>query len=261
MNIRYIDVHCHLQFPEFDEGRDEILEEMKEKGIAAILVGTEKESSERAIALAEPHEHLFATVGLHPNDSPHEEWDGDAFRKMAQHPKVVAIGECGFDFFRPEDTDIDAKERQENIFRAQLQLAQEVGKPAMVHARPSKGAQDAYHETARLLREYEGVVANMHFFVGGVEEVDLLSSLGATFSYPGVVTFARDYDDPVRRVPNDRIMTETDAPYAAPKNRRGKRNDPLSIPEILEALAAIREEDTETLREAVLKNAKNTFSL
>jgi TatD DNase family protein len=156
---------------------------------------------------------------------------------------------------------VGAKERQEKAFRIQLSLAKELGKPVMVHARPRKGTQDVYDDVARILRECPGVVANIHFFVGDIETVSELGKCGVTFSYGGVVTFARDYDEAVRSIPSGSILTETDCPYAAPASRRGKRNDPLSIPEILKALSEVRCVEEDVLRQEVREAARRVFAI
>ncbi len=121
MNVRYIDVHSHLQFDQFAHDEEKIINQMQEQSIASIVVGVDYESSKKALVLAEKHEHLFAAVGLHPNHAD-ESFDEEAFRELVQHPKVVAIGECGLDYFRPSEVNDEVKNKQKEILRGHIAL-------------------------------------------------------------------------------------------------------------------------------------------
>ncbi len=266
MNARYVDAHCHLQFGKFDADREEIIARMREQGVAAIVVGVDGPSSEAAVALAEAHEHLYAAVGLHPNDTPDEAFDPARYGALAAHPKVVAIGECGLDYFRPELINEEVKEAQCALFRAQVALAAELDKPLIIHARPSKGTQDAYADLIELLREARAthgarVRGDVHFFVGGGEQAEALYALGFTVSFTAVITFARDYDAVIRAAPLESILSETDAPYVAPVSRRGQRNDPLAVTDVALTLAALRGEDPEKVRKTLVESALRVFVL
>lgn len=264
MTSHYIDAHCHVQFEQYDEDRDRIIEQMREKGIAAIVVGCDLVSSQKAVALAEKHEHLFASVGVHPNHTD-EAFDQEAFRELAKHPKVVAIGECGLDFFRPSLLDETEKRRQTELFTMHISLATELHKPLIIHSRPSKGTQDAYHDAHAILKEaklaHPHLRGDMHFFVGGIPEAQAFMALDFTLSFTAVITFARDYDEVIRSVPLTSILSETDAPYVAPLSRRGQRNDPLSVVDVVNKIAEIRSEDPEILRTVLFTNTKNLFHL
>ncbi|HET9641309.1 MAG TPA: TatD family hydrolase [Candidatus Paceibacterota bacterium] len=264
MTPRYIDAHCHIQFDQYANDSAELIARMRDEGVIGIVVGVDIESSKRAIALAEAHEHLFASVGLHPNHTM-ELFDEAAYRELAAHPRVVAIGECGLDYFRPADVTEDVKDAQRALFRKHIALASESGKPLIIHARPSKGTQDAYGDLIGLLREgkkaHPDVSGDVHFFVGGREEANELVTLGFSVSYTAVITFARDYDATLRAVPLSHLLSETDAPYVAPASRRGERNDPLAVPEIVRKMADVRGEDEERVRETLLENARRLFSL
>jgi len=265
METRYIDAHCHLQFEQYDEDREEIIEQMREQGIAAIVVGCDLESSKKAVELAEKHEHLFASVGLHPNHARDEVFDIVQYRALAQSPKVVAIGECGLDFFRPELLNEETKQGQEAIFKEQITLAAELDKPLIIHSRPSKGTQDAYQEVLSLLQTMKTIHPNVrgdsHFFVGGKTEALAFTRLDFTLSFTAVVTFARGYDAVIRTVPLSSILAETDAPYVAPASRRGERNDPLAVIDVISKIASIREEDIETVRSTLLSNTRRMFAV
>lgn len=263
--MRYFDAHCHIQFDQFDDDRHEVLASMEREEVGGLVVGCDLESSKNAVALAEKYDFLWASIGLHPNRESNEAFDAAAFRELAAHPKVVAIGECGLDYYRPEVFDEETKRVQKEILNVQIELAASLDKALVIHSRPTKGTQDAYQDLIGILtlakKKYPSLRGDIHFFVGGVAEMQALTELGFTVSYTGVITFSRDYDEPVRRVPLAHILTETDAPYAAPKSRRGKKNDPLSIPEIVTALAEIRGEEREKVREAALSNALKIFGL
>lgn len=265
MTPRYIDAHCHLQFEQYDADRDVLIEQMRERGIAAIVVGCGIDSSRKAVKLAELHEHLYASVGLHPNHAADESFDTAVYRELALSPKVVAIGECGLDYFRPADANDEVKERQKEMFKKQIDLAAERGLPLILHPRPSKGTQDAYHDIIAILQEakkaYPNLRGDSHFFVGGEAEAAALIALDFTVSFTAVITFARDYDAVIRSVPLTSILAETDAPYVAPASRRGQRNDPLAVTEVAAKLAEIRGEDPEAVREALLESTRRLFAL
>lgn len=277
MNYSYIDIHSHLNFAAFDTDREEVMKRAREAGVAMINVGTQKDTSASAVALAEKYEGVYAAVGLHPihtaksfHDeeelgpsfakategkegfiSRAEEFDYDYYKKLALHPKVVAIGECGLDYYRVES----GKEKQEDNFRKQIELAVEVKKPLMLHIR------SAYLDAFKVLKTYTGVRGNLHFFAGTIEDSKPFLDAGFSFSFTGVISFARQYDEVVRFLPLARIMSETDCPYVAPAPYRGKRNEPAYVMEVVKKIAEIRGEDVETVRTQLLKNAHNFFNL
>lgn len=257
--MRYFDAHCHVQFPQYDEDRGAVLRRMQEAEVGGIIVGTNFASSKAATALSDG-KTLFASVGLHPNYVPDEAFDTIIYGSVARDAKVVAIGECGLDFFRPEDAEA-ARAKQEEVFRAHIGIAKEVGKPLMVHARPSKGTDDAYEAALRLLSEEPEVRANFHFFVGSPAMGKRIAELGHTCSFTAVLTFTSDYDELIRALPLESIITETDAPYAAPAENRGKRNEPTAVIEVVKVIARIRGEDEEIVREILLKNATRIFNV
>ncbi len=266
MIARYFDAHCHVQFEQYDKDRESVIEAMREHGIAGIVVGCDLESSRKAVELAERHDHLFASVGLHPNHAALERFDLSAYRALAGSAKVVAIGECGLDYYRTTGAALDdAKKEQERLFREHVALAAELGLPLIIHARPSKGTMDAYHDVIAILKEAKAqhprLSGDIHFFVGGVPEAEAFLALGFTVSFTAVVTFAREYDESIRAVPLSSILSETDAPYVAPQSRRGARNDSLAIPEVVAKIATIRGEDPETVRAILLANARRVFSV
>jgi TatD DNase family protein len=265
MPIRYVDAHCHIQFDQYAPDQKEVIERMKNESVAGIVVGIDLDSSKEAVALAGNYEHLYASVGLHPNYIAKESFDKAEFRVLAINPKVVAIGECGLDFYRPALLDEEVKRAQRETLNAHIALAAEIDKPLIIHSRPSKVTQDAYHDLIEILKEskikYPHCRGDIHFFVGGIEQAKQLIALDFTISFTAVITFSRDYDEVIKAVPLASILCETDSPYLAPASRRGQRNDPLSVIDIVSKIAQIRNEDPEVVRQALLDNTRRLFAL
>jgi TatD DNase family protein len=279
MQYAFFDVHSHIHDKAFSEDRNELIAEMKQKGFGTITVGTSLKESRDALALADAHPNIFATIGLHPADNVLEEYDADAFEKLASHEKVVAIGECGLDYHYIEtfferdqkekgvtwnkDAEVD---RQQRVFEKQIELAVSVDKPLMLHGRPSKGSMDAYEDMLHILESAHTkygnkLQGNAHFFVGNIDIAKRFIDIGFTMSFPGVITFSHDYDDVVRYVPLSMIHAETDSPYATPAPFRGQRNSPLMVQEIVAKIAVLREEPLEEVRMQLLENAKRVFGV
>lgn len=269
MISRYIDIHSHLNDKRYANDLPEVLMRMREAGVASIVVGTDRKMSEDAIALAEKEGDLWAIIGQHPTDKHEEIFDEAWYRERAKNPRVVAIGECGLDYFRfdkfsgNKDTEAD---RQKELFERQMVLAGDSDKPLMIHGRPTAGTMDAYEDLLYILKngqkEYgENVRGNVHFFVGNTDIAKQFLDLGFTVSFTGVLTFTHDYDEVVKYLPLERMMSETDAPYVAPMPHRGKRNEPAFVIETVKAIARIRGEDEERVRSVILKTARQAFGL
>lgn len=257
----YFDTHSHINDPRFEADLPEVLARMKEAGVSALVVGTEKKLSERAVQLAQEHGELFAVVGLHPTDDREERFDDALYRKLASDSKTVAIGECGLDYFRLNEEDRTKEHtRQSAVFESQLELAVSLNKPLMIHCRNAHS--DMLDILASKKREYgEKLRGNIHFFSEGPETAKKYFDLDFTISFTGVLTFARDYDETVCYAPLDRILSETDCPYVAPVPYRGKRNEPAYVVEVVKKMAEIRREDFETVREHLVKNAFRVFDI
>jgi TatD DNase family protein len=259
MQFNYFDIHSHINLKPLYEQHADILASMKEKGIGTITVGVDYETSKLAIDLAEENpELLWATIGLHPNDNIDEIFDYEKYLELARHEKVIAIGECGLDYFR--DQSEETKIRQKEIFKKQIEIAIEVGKPLMLHCRPSKGSMDAYEEALNILETYT-VICNFHFFVGNVTIAKRIVDHGWTMSFDGPITFSSDYDEVIRSAPVENIMAETDAPFAAPIPYRGKTCEPWMVIEVIKKIAEIKGMNEEVCREAMLSNAKRVFGI
>lgn len=264
--MKYFDAHCHIQFDQFAADQDALITQMKTKEVGGLVVGCDAASSRGAAELSDAHEHLWAAVGFHPNRIETEKYDEHLLRNLMMYPKVVAIGECGLDYFRPALVTDEVKQKQKEVFTRQVMLAGQTGRPLVVHSRPSKGTMDAYHDVLEILIEakltYPKLAGDIHFFVGGVGEAQAFTDLSFTLSFTAVITFARDYDEVIRSVPLTSILSETDAPYVPPESRaRGSRNDPLAVEDVVAKIAEIRGEDPETVRSTLVANAKRVFGL
>lgn len=220
--------------------------------------------------LAGRYEGMWAAVGLHPAHvspsaylDPHESaagegveiFDRDTYKTMAADPKVVAIGECGLDYFRV--TSEAVKEKQQEVFAAQITLAYEVQKPLMIHCR------DAFPDLISILKSNAlclkpGVI---HFFSGTAEEAKILLDMGFSFTFGGVITFVRDYDEVVKLIPPDRILSETDAPYVTPTPHRGKRNEPAFVVEVVKKFAELKGIPVDEMAAQIIENARRVFSI
>jgi TatD DNase family protein len=235
------DAHSHIQYSAFDSDREAVILRAREKNIKMIVVGTDYKMSIAAIELAEKYpKDIWATVGLHPNDIDNG-FDKNKFLELAQHKKVVAIGECGLDYYRNQENQKSNIKNQKEVFRQQIEIAQELNKPLMIHARASKGADDAYEDVLEFLQSSDFQLPTIfHFYAGSLGVTKKLVSAGYYFTFGGVITFTLDYDEQIKYIPLDRIMLETDAPYVAPVPYRGKRNEPSFVSEVSKRLAEIK---------------------
>lgn len=271
MDARYVDIHSHLNLSQFDHDRDRVVECMRAQNVGTITVGTCRKTSERAIAIAEAYDCCYATVGVHPCDviadggegvcdSNGEGWDSDYFKALSRHDRVVAIGECGLDYYHHGDN-VSVREREREIFIEQIMLANEVKKPLMLHIRSGRSGRNAYADTIDILKNYAHVKGNVHFFSGTEEDACAFFDLGYTISFAGVITFVRDYDDIIRLAPLDMIHAETDAPFVAPVPHRGKRNEPAFVTEVYKMIASVKGIDEETVRIHLRENSLRVFGM
>ncbi|MEK7612489.1 MAG: TatD family hydrolase [Patescibacteria group bacterium] len=274
-------MHTHVQFPAYDADREEVIRRAKAAGVKMIAVGTQAASSEAAIVLSRafPGE-VWATVGFHPNHTSsawyhdskeqgggvRETFDGALMERLARESEVVAIGECGLDYFRlPLDGDeaIKEKEEQRKVFREHISLAQKLGKPLMLHCRPSGKTDDAYEDLLQLIIDNQKITIPkiLHFYVGSLEMTKKFLEAGFYFTLGGVITFTHDYDEMVKLLPIDRILLETDAPYVAPAPHRGKRNEPSFILETARKVAELKGLEYDTVLRSTAKNTRTLFGI
>ena len=263
MNQKYIDIHSHLNLEQFDLDREEVIQKLKDENISTITIGVDYKSSVFAVELAEKHNNLFTSVGMHPTDSQGEEFNYEQMLALAKNKKVVAIGECGLDYFRKNDKEFKIKQKE--VFNLHIKLALEINKPLMIHARPSKGTMDAYNDVLDILETYKNVnpnlMANFHFFSGDLNIAKIVVGLGFTLSFDGPITFSTDYDQIIKEVPIESIMAETDSPFAAPTPYRGKRCEPQMVREVVKRIAEIKGLSLEETLNIINKNIKRVFGI
>ncbi|MDP3988930.1 MAG: TatD family hydrolase [bacterium] len=275
--MEYIDIHTHLNLAAFNDDREEVLRRTHEGGVGIINVGTQYDTSKAAVEIARRCESgVYASVGLHPihtTKSFHdeqelgdegkaftsrgEEFSYDAYKELAQQKSVVAIGECGLDYYR---VDASTKDAQVSAFVAQIALANEVNKPLMLHIRDG-GDCKAYHDALEILKSEARVRGNVHFFAGTTAIAKEFLDMGYTLSFTGVITFAPTYKDLVSYVPLSMMHAETDAPYVAPVPHRGKRNEPIFVKETVNKIAEIKREELSVVIEQLRNNARELFGV
>lgn len=270
------DVHTHTQFAAFTDDRDAVIRRALESGVWMINVGTQAHTSRDAVETANRFsEGVYATVGLHPihtqksyHDSKElgsddkgftsrgEEFDLAYYHSLAKDSHVVAIGECGLDYYRLEP---NTREKQVKAFLDQIVFAYEIKKPLMIHCRNAfSNLIDILKTERNQLNEPAGII---HFFSGTKDDAKILLDLGFSFSFGGVLTFARDYDEVVRFIPIEHIVLETDAPYITPVPYRGKRNEPAYIIEVAKKIAELKQIPFEEVAQYTTVNARKLFSL
>jgi len=250
--MRLVDSHAHLDFPQFNGDRDAVIARAQKAGVAWILnVGTDLESSRAAVALAEAYDFIYAAVGVHPHDARTVTPTvlGE-LRELARHPKVVAIGEIGLDYYR----DLSPRPVQRRAFAEQLALAAELGLPVVVHSR------DAHEDVLAALREGSGVGV-LHSYSAGPERLEEVLALGFFIGIAGPVTFPKAHRlrTVAALVPPDRLLVETDCPYLTPVPHRGKRNEPAYVRYVAEAIARTRGLPTERVAQQTAENAERLF--
>jgi len=254
--MQLFDTHCHIDFPHFDEDRDDVFTRMAEEGVSRIVaVSVEIEQTPRLIKLVESRNHVWFSVGVHPNHEVDVEPTVEELVELSKHKKCVAIGETGMDFFR----DALPADVQESRFRTHLKAAHIVNKPVIVHMR------DADEATLRILKDEDvaGCGGIMHCFSSGWDAASEALDMGMSISFSGNVTFKKNDDlrEVARKVPLESMLIETDSPYLAPVPKRGKRNEPTYVKHVAECIAEVRGISLEALVEATTANALKRFKL
>ena len=254
--MRLFETHAHYDSGAFNSNRMEVLASMPDQGVELILnPGCDLESSRTAIALAEQFPFVYAAVGVHPSDC--GDWeDGwlDELRSLAGRPKVKAIGEIGLDYYWEDNP---PRALQQNVFRRQLELAQSLCLPVIVHDR------EAHQDCLSIVREYPQVTGVYHCYSGSLEDAKVLVKLGWMISFTGVITYknARTALEVIEWLPLDRIMIETDSPYLTPEPFRGKRNDSGKVHLMAEKIAQVKGLDAEEVARITLENGKRFFNI
>lgn len=250
------DTHAHYDDETFDTDRDSLLAAMPQEGVGLILdPGCDIVTSKKAVALAAQYPHVYAAVGYHPeNCAPYTPSDLDVLREMARNPKVVAIGEIGLDYYWEQNP---PRELQQEVFRAQLALAQELNLPVIVHDR------DAHADCLAIVKEFPAVRGVFHCYSGSVEMARELWKLGWYTGFDGPVTYknARKTVEVAQEVPMDQLLLETDSPYMAPVPVRGTRNDSRNIRHIAEKIAELRGMTADEVIRIAADNGRRLFAI
>lgn len=255
--MRLFDTHAHYDADAFDADRMEVLASMPGRGVELILnPGCDLKSAQTAVELAERFPFVYAAVGVHPEEC--AGWDAEhdipALEALAQNPKVRAIGEIGLDYHWPDNP---PRELQQQVFHAQLELAEKLDLPVIVHDR------DAHHDCLDIVRAHPKVTGVYHCYSGGVEDAKILMKLGWMISFTGSITFknARRALEVIDLLPMDRIMIETDSPYLSPEPFRGRRNDSGRVHLVAEAIARRKGLDPEEVARITLENGRRFFRI
>lgn len=297
------DIHSHINFNAFKDDGDEVIKKTLDAGVWTILVGSQYDTSKRAIEYAEKYEKgIYAAVGLHPfhlteqdidmNEegsinnltllrdrvkmlkdknsnrasnqkikSRVEKYDFEKYLSLAQSSKkVVAIGECGLDYYKSAKNDKKSQNLQKQTFEKQIELALKLNKPLIVHCR------EAYNEVFEILKKFKSRAGNklrgdIHCFLGNWNEAKKYFDLGFSVSFTGIITFTNAHNEVIKKSPLERIMIETDSPYLAPVPYRGKRNEPIFVKEICRRIAEIKNLDFEKVAEITAENGLKMFEI
>ena len=257
-----IDTHSHFNLHQFEHDLLESILRMSEAGVGTICVGIDLPTSDHAMRLAQEHKSIWACVGQHPTEWG-KEFDENEFRKLLGEQRVVAVGECGLDYYREKDR--AGKSEQRELFLKQIKLANEFNLPLMLHIRPQEGTMDAYEEALDVLEDYKkdwkDIRGTAHFFAGTKEIAQRFLDLGFHISFSGVITFVKEYEELVSFVPLDRILPETDSPFATPEPYRGTRNQPEYVLEVVKKIAEIKELSIGEIQKKLLENTKKLFNI
>jgi len=290
--MKYIDIHSHLGFEDYGTDKIEIINRMKESGVGTIAIGADLATSIEAVKVATENENIWACIGQHPihTCSPENFHLGESFaevefEKLVSNPKVVAVGECGLEYYKLSGSleEIEnIKNKQKADFIKQINFALKYNKAIMLHIRDVdkkyqggklvisesdaklNSAFDDALEILNNIKQEQGLTlfrGDVHFFTGKLEMAQKFIELGFTISFTGLITYVEDFNKIIKNVPLQSLQAETDAPYVAPVPHRGKRNEPSYVIEVYKKIAEIRSEDPETVRLQLLENAKRVFGV
>jgi TatD DNase family protein len=284
---KYIDIHAHTNFVAFDEDRDAVVRRALDNDTFVINIGTQYDTSKKAVEMTNVYkEGVYACIGLHPihtSSSYHDEkelggegkeftsrgeiFDKEKYKELAKMGKVIGIGECGLDYYRCDEESI---EKQKIAFIAQIELANELHLPLMLHVRnnPEDKTRNAYFDVYELIKEVglPNIKGVSHFFAGSVEDMKRFVEIGVCVSFAGPITYKPkpeicDYIGVIKETPLDMIMADTDSPYVAPVPHRGKRNEPVYVKDIVKRIAEIKFLSEEKVASQIVENAKKLFKI
>lgn len=282
-----VDTHAHIQFAKYKEDADAVMQRSLDAGMIVVNVGSQIDTSRQAVEMLEKYpERVFAAVGLHPVHTwkhefvdvdeiqkdfftREEVFDYEAYKQLAQNPKVVGIGECGLDYYRlPDNADeAEVKQKQRDAFLAQIKLTQELDKALIIHCRPSSGTTDAYDDVLEIIKnvksESPGYRFEVHCFTGPLSIAKQFVELGGYIGLNGIITFDKTgvSEEVVKNIPLEHIILETDSPYLAPVPHRGKRNEPAYVELVARKIAEWKNISFEEVAEITTNNAKKLFNI
>lgn len=252
--MEFVDTHCHIHASEYDFDQELVLESAKRAGVTKLIcVGTSENDSKEAVEFASKHQNVWASVGLHPHDAKLGDEAFSKLGKLVKQPKVVAIGECGLDFFYNNSSPLD----QERALRFQIELALDNNLPLIFHVR------NAFKEFWPIFDSYSGLKGVIHSFSASKKELDQVLERNLYVSLNGIMTFTKKDDQlqAAKEVPLDRLLLETDAPYLTPAPLRGKINEPKNVVLVAEFLSRLRQETLEDIALASTKNSEHLFNI
>jgi len=261
-----VDSHAHLEGPKFDTDRDAMLERARATGVTSILAigsGTGPGTLDCAVRIAEQHDWIYASIGIHPHEAKlATENDYADLESLARHPRVIGFGEIGLDYFY----DHSPREVQLEVFIRQMEIARAVKLPIIIHCRPSQNSENAWDDSLRLIRERwasTGLGGVLHCFTGEQKHAKAALDMGFIISFSGNVTFpkAENIREVARSIPEDRMLIETDSPFLAPVPYRGKRNEPAFVVKTAERIAELRGTSAEEVGEVTAQNFFRFFGL
>ena len=247
----FIDSHCHIYYDTFHDDILDVINRAQDAGVKKMIcIGVDLKSSDSCIELAQKFENVYATVGFHPHESKLAEPNFlNILSSMAENSKVVAIGEIGLDFhYTHSDADIQRK-----VFIQQLELAESIGLPTVVHSR--KADNETFEDISNA-KKTKGVI---HCFASDLKQAERIIKLGYYISFTGLITFVDELSDVIANIPLNKILIETDSPYLSPVPFRGKRNEPKNVVEIAKKIALIKSIDLELVKQQTTKNTLNLF--
>ena len=289
---KYIDIHAHTNFKAFEEDRDAVIRRAQDNDTWIINIGTQYDTSKKAVEMTNEYEGVYACIGLHPihtGASHHdtdelgsegqeftsrgEIFDKEKYKELAKLGKVVGIGECGLDYYHMDEESI---EKQKVAFIAQIELANELELPLMLHVRnnPTDKTHNAYFDVYELIKKHSTrllevrlpTIGVSHFFAGSVEDMKRFVEIGVYVSFAGPITYKPkpeicDYIGVIKETPLDMILADTDSPYVAPVPHRGTKNEPLYVREIVKKIAEIKGLNEEEVAKTIFSNAQKLFNL
>ena len=270
-----VDTHSHLSFKAYDADREEVIKRNLENGVSCIDVGTKYETSKRAIELAEKNENIFAAIGMHPIhiktdllklkmdeeegafEPLGEEFDKEKYLELAKSPKVVAIGEIGLDYYYKPKTKTrleEFKKLQKEVFIQQLDLAEELNLPVIIHCRMAFG--DLYE-----ILKTKNIKGVIHCFTGNLEQAKQFMGLGFYIGINGII-FKLDLDEVIKNAPLEKLLVETDCPYLTPPaEEKDKRNEPIFVKHVIQKIADLKGITFDQVAETTTQNAKKLFNI